>query len=377
MKFLLISPKNRTVYNFRGDLIRKIISCGYEVVVTGPDLADVERITELGARFKEIPMNKTGTSIVGDVKYCLNLFRLMKKEKPDITLGYTVKPVIYGAIAARLAGIKNINSMVTGGGYTFTAKTVKAKVLGLIVRSLYKIGFECSDRVIFQNKDDLREFCQRKLTKKEKCRVVNGSGVNMELFQPAPLPERPVFFMLSRLLKSKGVLEYLQAAKMVKAEYPDAEFRLLGKFEYQMQDAVAENVVREYIEKGIIQLFPETSDVRPYYEGCSVYVLPSYREGTPRTVLEAMAMGRPILTTDTNGCRETVREGRNGYLVPVGDAVALAEAMKKILREPETIEKMGIESAQYCKEKFEVNQVNEVMCEFLGISKGVGDNEIV
>lgn len=370
MKFLLLSPKNRTVYNFRGDLIQRIISCGYEVVVTGPDQTDVEKITALGARFEEIPMNKTGTSVFGDLKYCFRLFRLMRKEKPDVTLGYTVKPVVYGAIAAKFAGVKSINSMVTGGGYTFTAKTAKAKLLGIIVKTLYKIGFACSDCIIFQNPDDLEEFCQKRLTRKTKCQVVNGSGVNMERFQPMPIPEKPVFFMLSRLLKSKGVLEYLKAAEIVKAEYPDAKFHLLGKFEYQMQDAIEEAVVKDYIDRGIIELFPETSDVRPYYEQCSAYVLPSYREGTPRTVLEAMAMGRPIITTDANGCRETVSVGRNGYLVPVGDAEALADAMKKLIQEPETMKSMAAESVLYCKEKFEVNQVNAAMCQYLKISEG-------
>ena len=367
MKFLLISPKNRTVYNFRGDLIQKISSCGYDVVVTGPDRTDVDKITALGARFEEIPMNKTGTSVFGDLKYCFRLFQLMRKEKPDITLGYTVKPVVYGAIAAKFAGVKSINSMVTGGGYTFTARTAKAKLLGIIVKTLYKIGFACSDCIIFQNPDDLEEFCQKRLTRKTKCQVVNGSGVNMERFQPMPIPEKPVFFMLSRLLKSKGVLEYLKAAEIVKAEYPDAKFHLLGKFEYQMQDAIEEAVVKDYIDRGIIELFPETSDVRPYYEQCSAYVLPSYREGTPRTVLEAMAMGRPIITTDANGCRETVSVGRNGYLVPVGDAEALADAMKKLIQEPETMKSMAAESVLYCKEKFEVNNVNDVMCKFLKI----------
>ena len=155
MKFLLISPKTRTVYNFRGDLIEKIISKGYDVVVTGPDMTDVDRITELGAAFKEIPMKKTGTSVFGDLKYCFKLYKLLRKEKPDVTLGYTVKPVIYGAIAAKFAGVKNINGMVTGGGYTFTAKTAKAKILGFIVRILYRIGFAFTDNVIFQNEDDL------------------------------------------------------------------------------------------------------------------------------------------------------------------------------------------------------------------------------
>ncbi len=367
MKFLLISPKNRTVYNFRGDLIKKIISCGYEVVVTGPDMTDVDKITELGATFKEIKMNKTGTSVFGDLKYCIRLYKFIKSEKPGVTLGYTVKPVIYGAIAAKLAGVKRICGMVTGGGYTFTAKTAKAKLLGFIVRFLYRVGFAFTDCVIFQNADDLEEFCAKKLTKRDKCKVVNGSGVNMEKFKPVPLEDKPVFFMLSRLLKSKGVVEYLKAAEMVKTEYPEAEFKLLGKFEYEMQDAVPEDFVRHYIDNGTVELYPETSDVRPYFEKCSVYVLPSYREGTPRTVLEAMAMGRPVITTDTNGCRETVKDGINGYLVPVGDEVALADAMKKMIKNPELVKNMGKESVNYCREKFEVGYVNEAMCRFLGI----------
>ena len=367
MKFLLISPKNRTVYNFRGDLVRAIIAKGYEVLVTGPDQTDVDKIEALGARFIEIPMNKTGTSILGDIKYCKRLTALMKREKPDVTLGYTVKPVIYGAIAAHRAKVKNINSMVTGGGYTFTAKSAKAKVLGMIVRTLYKIGFRCTDHIIFQNPDDLNEFCERKLAKREKCFVVNGSGVNVEHFSPAPLPEKTSFFMLSRLLKSKGVQEYLQAARTVKTEYPEVKFYLLGKYETTMQDAIPEETVEQYIKDGIVERFEETSDVRPYYEKCSVYVLPSYREGTPRTVLEAMAMGRPIITTDTNGCRETVVDGKTGYLVPVGDAELLAGRMKAFLQQPALTEQMGRESLALCKEKFEVGRVNAEMLKILNI----------
>ena len=359
--FLLISPKNRTVYNFRGDLVRAIIEKGYDVLVTGPDRTDVDKIEALGARFVEIPMNKTGTSVSGDLRYRAALTKLMKEERPDAVLGYTIKPVVYGAMAAHAAGIKNINGMITGGGYTFTAKTAKAKLLGTVVRSLYRIGLGRTDHVIFQNPDDLNEFCERGLVKREKCSVVNGSGVSMERFAPAPLPERPVFFMLSRLLKSKGVLEYLEAARLVKAEYPEAKFCLLGKYETAMQDAIPQETVETFICDGIVDRFEETTDVRPYYAGCSVYVLPSYREGTPRTVLEAMAMGRPILTTDTNGCRETVEDGVNGWLVPVGDAAALAEKMKAFLRDPALTAKMGAESLRVCREKFEVNKVNQNM----------------
>ena len=367
MVFLLISPKNRTVYNFRGDLIKEIRAKGYEVIVTGPDRTDVEKIEALGARFVEIPMNKTGTSIAGDLKYYAALKDLMKQEQPDVTLGYTIKPVVYGAMAAHAARVKNINGMITGGGYTFTAKSVKARALGVIVRSLYRVGLGRTHHVIFQNQDDLDEFCSRKLVKREKCSVVGGSGVNLQHFAPAEIPEQPAFFMLSRLLKSKGVLEYLEAARIVKAEFPTARFWLLGKYETQMQDAIPRETVEACIRDGIVERFDETADVRPYYAKCSVYVLPSYREGTPRTVLEAMAMGRPILTTDTNGCRQTVEDGVNGWLVPVGDAQALAEKMKRFLQAPELARQMGAESLRLCAERFEVGKVNREMLRIMNL----------
>lgn len=367
MKFVLISPKNRTVYNFRGDLVKEIIAKGYEVIVTGPDQIDVEKITTLGARFETVPVNKNGTSIIGDLKYLFKLYKLLKKEKPDVTLGYTIKPVVYGAIAAKLAGVKNINSMVTGGGYTFTSKSFKARLLSFVVRILYHFGFLSSDNIIFQNPDDLNQFCKMGLAKKEKCYTVNGSGVNMEHFTPTEYPDKITFFMLSRLLKSKGVVEYLEAAKAVKEKYPDTRFCLLGKYETAMQDAVAKEYVEQFITDGMVERFEETDDVRPYYSDCSVYVLPSYREGTPRTVLEAMAMGRPIITTDTNGCRGTVIDGKNGFLVPVKDSDKLVETMIRFIENPNLIKLMGQESINYCRDKFEVGIINREMLKILSI----------
>ena len=367
MKFVLLSPKNRTVYNFRGDLIKEIIAKGYEVVVTGPDKTDVDKIEALGARFKEIPMQKTGTSISSDLKYCEKLTRLLKEEKPDVTLGYTVKPVVYGAIAAKRAGVKNINCLITGGGYTFVSRSVKARILGVIVRNLYRVGLLNATHVIFQNKDDLREYSAKHLVNKKKCSYVNGSGVNMDQFRPAPMPQEPTFFMLSRLLKSKGVGEYLEAARTVKKQYPHVKFKLLGKYEYVMQDAMDKDYVESFINDGTIERFEETDDVRPYYEMCSVYVLPSYREGTPRTVLEAMAMGRPIITTDTQGCRETVREGVNGFLVPVKNSAAMADKMIWFIEHPDQIEKMGIQSILYAHKKFDVNKVNAEMIRLMNL----------
>lgn len=367
MKFLLISPKNRTVYNFRGDLIKEIINKGYEVVVTGPNEENVEKILELGARFIVVPMNKTGTSFFGDLRYYKELVKIIKKEKPDVTLGYTIKPVAYGALAASRSGVQNINCLITGAGYTFIAKSAKARIIGLIVRILYRIGLYKANHVIFQNRDDQSEFCQRKLVRKSKTAVVNGSGVNLDIFTQSPLPETTTFLMISRFLKSKGIIEYLEAAKIVKEKYPHIKFYLLGKYETAMQDAVPQDFIEKFINSGIVERFEETKDVRPYYEMCSVYVLPSYREGTPRTVLEAMASGRPIVTADSPGCRETTIDGKNGFLVPVKDSQALAEKMEWFIEHPERIAEMGKESRRYVEEKFDVRKVNSEMIRLMDI----------
>lgn len=359
-KFILISPKNRTAYNFRGNLIKDIIAHGYDVVVTGPNRIDVEKIEALGARFVEIPMNKNGVNPLADLKYLFALRRLFKKERADATLGYTIKPVIYGAIAARLAGVKSITSMVTGVGYLFISTTLKARVLKAISVMLYRIGTVCAHRVIFQNGDDRREFVEHGLVPERKTHMVNGSGVDMQHFQPLPLPERTTFFMLSRALYSKGIVEYLEACRKVKERHPEVRCMLLGAVE-KMQDSLGMEELKPYIDGGIIDYYGETSDVRQYVAQCSVFVLPSYREGTPRTVLEAMAMGRPVITTDAPGCRETVKEGVNGFLVPVKDSEALANRMEHFVAHPEDIARMGEESLRYCREKFEVGKVNSDM----------------
>lgn len=377
MKFILISPKNRTTYNFRGDLLKKISSIGYDVVVTGPNEIDTEKIQAMGVRFVMIPLEKNGLNFVSDIKYIFALKKLFTEEKPDITLGYTIKPVIYGAIASKLAGVKNINSMVTGAGYIFTAKTVKAKIIKVLASFLYRIGFKCADKVIFQNQDDLNEFVQQKLLKRVKCCLVNGSGVNMQKYEMTPLPERLTFFMLSRIMYSKGIREYLQAAEKVKSKYPEVRFMLLGAVE-NIQDSLTMKDLDPYIKRDIIDYYGETDNVNAYYNQCSVYVLPSYREGTPRTVLEAMAMGRPIITTDAPGCRETVIDGINGFRVPIKDSDTLAEKMIWFIENQYEITKMGKASYDFCKEKFDVRKVNESMLNHMNIlqSEGIADEPV-
>lgn len=368
MKFILVSPKNRTVYNFRGDLIKKIITCGYEVVVTGPNRIDVDKIEALGARFVEVPINKNGVNPIADIRYQNALEKIFRQEKPDVVLGYTSKPVIYGSIAAKKAKVPHVAAMVTGAGYAFTAKTAKAKVIRAIMSMLYRRAFRCADAAIFQNTDDRDQFVREKLVKAEKCQLVNGSGVNMEKFPVVPYPETVTFFMLSRVMYSKGIREYLQACEIVKEKYPQVRCMLLGACE-GIQDSLPKEQLKPYIDRGIIEHFGETDRVADYYGQCSVYVLPSYREGTPRTVLEAMAMGRAIITTDAPGCRGTVIDGETGFLVPIQDGKALAEKMIYFIENPEQIAVMGQKSHEYCSEKFDVKKVNEVMCNYLKIER--------
>lgn len=366
MKFVLISPKNRSIYNFRGDLLQTLVSLGYEVIAIGPNEEHKDKIDELGVQFKVIPLNKTGLNMIADIMYLFALKKMLVTEKPDITLGYTIKPVIYGSIAAKLARVKNITAMVTGVGYVFTSNTKKARLIRLFVSILYRISFMCADTVIFQNGDDLNEFVDLRLVRREKCRLVNGSGVNMEKFRPAGFPDRITFFMLARVMHSKGVREYLQAAQTVKTKYPEVRFMLLGAVE-NIQDSLSMNDIQPYIEVGTIEYFGETEDVTSFYYQSSVYVLPSYREGTPRTILEAMATGRPIITTDAPGCRETVIDGVNGFLIPVKNWELLAHKMEWFIENHEEIEKMGWESYRLCKEKYDVRKVNAEMLRHLSI----------
>lgn len=367
-KFILISPKNRSAYNFRGDLIKEIQKKGYEVVVTGPNQEGVDKIEALGAKFIEVPVNKNGTNPFADITYCLKLRKIMKAEKADAILGYTIKPVIYGSIAGRLAGVKNRTAMVTGAGYLFASNSFKAKLIRLVSFMLYRIGLGAAHKVIFQNIDDLNEFVAHSLVKREKCHVVNGSGVNMNKYKPSPYPEKPAFFFLGRLVHSKGGLDFAKAAKIVKSQHSEARFMVLGKLEKNLPDAILPEELMPYVNDGTLELFPETDNIPQYYAMTSVFVLPTaYREGTPRVILEAMASARAIITTNTPGCKETVIEGENGFFTGIHDPNDLAEKMLFFIKHPEKISEFGQKSLEICKGKYEVSITNKRMLEIMAL----------
>lgn len=367
MKILIISPKNKTVYNFRGDLVKDMIAAGHEVYITGPNRDFYEEIMALGTKkFFEIFLVKDNTNPLGDLRYLNGLKKLIRALKPDMVFSYTVKPVIYGSLAAASAGVKRIYGMITGLGRAYSATNAKAKLVRVITKQLYRFALKKCDKVIFQNPDDARQLVEMGSLEQSKVCLVNGSGVNMERFFRAPLPEKPVFLMVSRIIREKGVLEYCEAARTVKKDYPEARFILLGAFDNSI-GGLAKEEVMPYADSGIIELPGEVKDPTSFYQQCSVFVLPSYyREGLPRTALEAMSSGRPVITTDWTGCRLTVEDGVNGFLVPVRDSSAVAESMKKLLDDPDLLRQMGDRSYEMCKEKFDVRIVNRQMREILG-----------
>lgn len=282
-------------------------------------------------------------------------------------LGYTIKPVIYGTLAGWLARVPRRYALVTGLGYAFTGSR-KGMLTGFIQR-LYCLALARAHKVFFQNPDDQALFRDAGILPAGKPTVVvNGSGVDVAAFEEQALPEGPpTFLMIGRLLGDKGVREYAEAAERVRSLHPEARFGLVGWID-ENPDAIAQDELDAWIANGTVEFYGRLADVRPPIAACTVYVLPSYREGTPRTVLEAMAMGRPIITTDAPGCRETVVDGDNGFLVPVQSVDALVDAMLKFIEEPSLAQRMGRRSREVAEDNYDVHKVNTVMLREMGIS---------
>lgn len=367
MRVLIVSPKNKTVFNFRGDLIRDMIAKGNEVIVIGPNRDYEDDILALGvSRFIEIPLIKDNTSIKGDLAYFTALKKITNEVKPDIIFSYTIKPVIYGSLAARSCKVPRIVPMVTGLGRIYATNGLKSKAIRFITKMLYKRAFSASNKVIFQNPDDIDELVSQKYLPREKAALVNGSGVNMKRFTRTDLPENPVFLMVSRIIQEKGVLEYCAAARVMKQKYPLARFVLLGGFDVSI-GALKREDIQSYIDDGSIEFPGEVKDPVEFYHKSSVFVLPSYyREGLPRTILEAMSCGRAVITTDWPGCRVPMINGKNGYLIPIKDTESLAECMEKLITDKASLAEMCENAYQTCKEKYSVDIVNEQMRNIIG-----------
>lgn len=379
MKFLIISSFLPSVINFRGKLLEAIHQQGYEIHIIAPDLASFptehEKLLNLGYFVHEVSMQRTGTNPVADLKTLGSMFTLIKKIKPDLLLSYTIKPVIYGTLAAWLAKVPNRYALITGLGYAFQNVETQPKrsIFQKLVHGLYQQALSGSHKAFFQNPDDLKLFQDLRLLNTQlPTVVVNGSGVNVADFNVLPLPVtvdqkiKISFLLIARLLIDKGVREYAEAAKIIKHKYSHVEFNLVGWID-ENPSAIGQQELDQWVASNTLNYWGKLSDVRPAIAESSVYVLPSYREGTPRTVLEAMAMGRAIITTDAPGCRETVIDGDNGFLVEVKSVESLVKAMEKLILQPELIAQMGHRSREIALHKYDVHQVNTHMLQEMGL----------
>lgn len=379
MKYLIIASYPASILKFRGALIKALQNKGFEIHIAAPefDVYSEERnnLIELGYIVHDIPMQRTGTNPLNDAKTLSALYLLIKKIKPSRVMGYTIKPVIYGSLAAKLARVPHRFALITGLGYAFQGadeQNYKKSNLQKIMHKLYSVALASTHKVFFQNPDDEALFKSMGiLTSNASTTVVNGSGVDISEYGVQPFDTIdniliPRFLLIARLLGDKGVREYAQAAKIIKDKYPQAQFDLVGWID-DNPDAIEQQELDRWINEGLFNFWGKLDDVKPAIAESSIYVLPSYREGTPRTVLEAMAMGRPIITTDAPGCRETVIDGYNGYLVPVKAVEELAAAMERFIVNPELIIEMGKASRQLVEEKFDVDAVNQSMLEAMGL----------
>lgn len=370
MKFLLIAGFPDSLLHFRGAFISVLQSKGVHVHVAAPDLpngSDLRlRIENRGIVVHSIPMQRVGMNPFTDFKALVYLWRLICKVRPDFVFCYTIKPVIYGLMAAWLGGVPRRFALITGLGYAFLGEGRRG-FLRSLVQILYGLALRLSHKVFFQNPDDEALFRLNGILPSELSSVVlNGSGVDLAEYNLAPFPEKTRFLLIARLLGDKGVREYVEAARYLHAEYRDITFMLVGWID-DNPDAIRQDELDSWIDDGVIEFLGRLDDVRPAIANSSVYVLPSYREGTPRTVLEAMAMGRPIITTDAPGCRETVVDGENGYLVPVKSSESLVAAMKCFIHNPALAFSMGQRSRQIACEKYDVKGVNAMILAEMGI----------
>ena len=367
MKVMILSSFAAANFYFREDMIKAIVDKGHEVVVAAPEPVEdwKDRFFEIGVKYVSIShLEKNGVNPFKDTLAFFSLLDSIRKEKPDKIFAYHAKTIVYGTVAASILGVKDIyiffgglGSVINGNGNGLISK---------ILRLQYKAAIKRSRKVFLQNEDDIKKLLSLKLVKEEQIVRINGSGVNLEKFQKKPLPEDFTFLFVGRIIRDKGVLEYINAAKEVKTIYPNIRVQIIGYFDTN-PSAITLDDLKPYIEDGTIEYLGYHEDVRPFLEKCTVFVLPSYHEGTPKSVLEAMAIGRPIITTDTVGCRETVINGLNGFLVPVKDSNALADRMIWMIENPEQLREMAKESRKLCEEKFDVRKVNEVILSTMGL----------
>lgn len=369
-RLALIGNQAFSMLNFRGQLIRDVVARGHEVFAFAPDFDAVSRaeISDMGAVPMDHGFQRTEINPLKDAAAVAKLVGTLRGLRLDAALGYSIKPVTYGLLAAWAAGVPRRYAMIEGLGHVFMRHdTVTAGLLRAGVSLLYRTSLRRARRTFFLNPDDRRDFLAMRLVNAEKSEVIGGIGVDLSTWRAAPPVTEPMTFVfVGRLLREKGVVELIEAMRQVKAARPDTKLVLLGDVDSNPSSLQRAQVAAWVAEE--LLTWPGQVEVAPWLAKCSVFVLPSYREGVPRSTQEAMAMARPVITTDVPGCRETVIDGRNGFLVPPRDAGALARVMLRFAETPELVATMGRESRVMAEERFDVVKTNERLVAGMGLA---------
>jgi glycosyltransferase involved in cell wall biosynthesis len=372
LKILVLSSLAYSLVNFRGALLDAMRDNGHDVVAVAPDRdLDVEqRLAASGIALRIVPMSRTGIGPFEDLRTTLAYLRLMRKERPDIIFAYTQKPIIYGGLAARLYRKARFFAMMSGLGYMFSTEAQHRTFLRRIFCRLYREGLRPAVTLFVFNRDDRPDMIDAKIiTQSKKVIQVPGSGIDVTHFARQPIPDGPVAFLLiGRLMRDKGVYDFIEAARIVRETHPTTCFRILGRPEANNLTGLDLQEVTRLTEEGVVEFLAETRDVRPTLKDATVFVLPSYhREGLPRTILEALATGRPVITTDTPGCRDPIEPGVNGLLVPPKAPKALAQAMIHLIDHPALVEAMAKRSRHLAETVYNVDLVNAQLLDAMGL----------
>lgn len=368
-KFLIISNYAYSLINVRSQLLIDIKSKSVRVGALAPKCSEDLRnkIDEIVDDYIHLKINRSSINPLSEIVTFLNILKALFRYRPDNILAVTVKPIIWGGLASRFFNLR-FTALITGLGYTFQKSGFFRSILRKLLIYLFRFSLKNAHSVIFQNSDIMDTFIKLKIIEPEICTVVEGSGVDLNHFEFSELPETQdiTFLCIARLLSEKGVREYAEAAKHFSKSNNKVKFVLLGT-EYNGPDAINIQEVKSWTTSGYIKHIEETDDVRPYIRSCHVFVLPSYHEGIPRSTLEAMSMGRPIITTDAVGCRDTVVDGVNGKLISVKSKSELIESMVWCLENSDKLSSMGIESRKIAKKRFSLELINNQMLEAIGL----------
>lgn len=376
MKIIIIGTVASSLYTFRKDLILSLLAKGYTVYAFTSDSKEGElaKIAQLGAIPTYYKLSRGGLNPYEDLSNTISLYKKIKKIQPDIVFSYFIKPVIYGTLAAKLARVPKKIAMIEGLGFAFTEQpegySKKAKIVQRVQVALFKLALPFADKIIFLNPDDVKDLLYSHSIPVRHYEVLGGIGLKLDdyPYQPVnPKNGKINFLFIGRLLKEKGIFDFIEAAKIVKQRYPNAKFTVLGRTDADNPGALHANQVQELVATGVIDYPGQVANVVDWIADSNVFVLPSYREGVPRSTQEAMAVGRAVITTDVPGCRETVIDGKNGFIVPKWNPQALAEKMIYFIENPEQIQVMGEESYKIAQEKFDAEKVNQRLVNILGL----------